>query len=173
MTTTVNSHRQSTGASPRIKQVTWHDPLDTARVATTLSGLDFLESIQRGQTPPPPIAALLNFEIVEVQKGRVVFTCTIDESVYNPIGMVHGGLVCTLADTVIGCAVHSTLEAGVGYSSIDLSVSYLRPVSLTSGPLRATGDVTKVGQRVGFAAASITDVNDRVVATATGSCIIQ
>jgi uncharacterized protein (TIGR00369 family) len=111
--------------------------------------------------------------MVEIEPGRVVFECELDESVYNPIGMVHGGLAWTLADTVIGCAVHTTLEAGVAYTSIDLNVSYLRPVTLASSPVRATGLVTKPGRRVAFASAEIVDSAGKLVATATGSCLIM
>lgn len=123
--------------------------------------------------PPPPIASLLGFAVCELEVGRVVFECTPDQSHYNPIGMVHGDLVCTLADTVIGCAVHTTLDQGFTYTSIDLSVSYLRPVTGSSGVLRATGRVTKPGRRVAFAAADIVDGTDKVVATATGSCLVM
>src|SRR5450756_902348 len=121
-------------------------------------GIDFLGAMQRGEVPPPPIALLLDFAICELEVGRVVFECTPDQSHYNPIGMVHGGLVCTLADTVIGCAVHTTLDLGLTYTSIDLNVSYLRPVTGSSGVLRATGRVTKPGRRVAFAAADIVRV---------------
>jgi uncharacterized protein (TIGR00369 family) len=85
---------------------------------------------------------------------------------------VHGGLVCTLLDTATGCAVHSTLAAGVSYASIDLSVSYLRAVTVDSGELRATGIATKVGRRVGFAEARVTDAKGHEVATATSSLLI-
>jgi uncharacterized protein (TIGR00369 family) len=105
--------------------------------------------------------------------GRVVFECEPDESAYNPIGVVHGGLVCTLADTVAGCAVHTTLDAGVAYTSIDLNVSYLRPVTKDSGVLRATGRVTKPGRRVAFSSAEIADQAGKIVATATSSLLVM
>ena len=136
-------------------------------------GIDFLEAIRTGVLPPPPIGSLLGFTMEELEIGRVVFSCTPDESLYNPIGMVHGGLVCTLAEIVDGCAVHTTLEAGFTYTSIDLSVSYLRPVTSASGALRATGRVTKPGRRVAFAEAEIVDGLGKVVATATGSCLVM
>ena len=95
-----------------------------------------------------------------------------DESVYNPIGLVHGGLLCTLADSVAGCAVHTTLDAGVGYTSIDITVNFLRPVTLESGRLRATGVVTKAGRKVALAAVEIHDSSDKLVATASSNCLI-
>jgi uncharacterized protein (TIGR00369 family) len=161
------------GAPPSAKIVEWYDPKITAAAAFQISGLEFLRAIRDGKLPPAPIASLLGFRPVEVDPGRVVFEVTPDESVYNPIGTVHGGLVCTLADTVAACAVHSTLEAGVAYTSIDLNVSYTRPVTRDSGTLRAVGTVVKPGRRVAFSRADITDAAGKVVATATSSCLIM
>ncbi|MGD0312625.1 MAG: PaaI family thioesterase [Acidimicrobiales bacterium] len=138
-----------------------------------MSGLDFLRALQNGTLPPAPIASLFLMVPTEVDDGLVVFECRPDESAYNPIGVVHGGLVCTLADTVTGCAVHSTLESGVSYTSVDINVSYLRPVTRHSGVLRATGRVAKRGRRVAFAAAEIEDGDGRVVATATSTCLVM
>jgi uncharacterized protein (TIGR00369 family) len=138
-----------------------------------MSGLHFIRAIRDGVVAPPPIASVFAFAITDVEVGRVVFECTPDQSAYNPIGVVHGGLVCTLADSVVGCAVHTTLEAGVAYTSIDLNVSYLRPVSVASGRLRAIGTVTKPGRRVAFASAEVLDAQGKVVATATSTCLVM
>jgi uncharacterized protein (TIGR00369 family) len=159
--------------TPASKLVQWYDPAITAAAASTMSGLDFLRAIMDGKLPPAPIASLFGFRPVEVEKGYVVFEGTPDESAYNPIGVVHGGLVCTMADTVAACAVHSTLDAGVAYTSIDLNVSYTRPVTRDSGTLRAVGTIVKPGRRVGFSRAEITDGSGKVVATATSSCLIM
>ena len=172
--TAVSDGGQSWGP-PRAKTVEWYDPAITAAEAggTGLSGLEFLRAIRDGKLPPAPIAALMGFRPVEVEPGRVVFEGTPDESVYNPIGMVHGGYVCTLADTVAACAVHTTLEAGTLYTSIDLNVSYTRKVTRDSGTLRAVGTVVKPGRRVAFCRADILDATGKVVATATSSCLIM
>ena len=168
------SEEQGWGA-PRAKTVQWYDPTITAAAAagSGLSGLEFLRAIRDGKLPPAPIAALMGFRPVEVEPGRVVFEGTPDESVYNPIGMVHGGYVCTLADTVAACAVHCTLEAGTIYTSIDLNVSYTRKVTRDSGTLRAVGTVVKPGRRVAFCRADIFDGAGKVVATATSSCLVM
>ncbi|HEX4831254.1 MAG TPA: PaaI family thioesterase [Trebonia sp.] len=158
--------------APSSKVVQWHDPMITAAAALGLSGLEFLRAIRDGKLPPPPIAALMGFEPAEVEEGYIVFEGTPDESVYNPIGTVHGGFVCTLADTAAACAVHTTLAAGIGYTSIDLNVSYTRPVTRDSGRVRAIGEIVKPGRRVAFAKAEILDGNGKVVATATSSCLI-
>jgi uncharacterized protein (TIGR00369 family) len=159
--------------APAAKTVQWYDPKITAEAAARMAGLDFLRAIRDGLLPPPPIASLLGFAATELERGYVVFEGTPDESVYNPIGTVHGGLVCTMADTVAACAVHTTLEAGVGYTSIDLNVSYTRPVTRDSGRLRAIGTVVKPGRRVAFSRAEILDGAGKVVATATSSCLIM
>ncbi len=159
--------------TPAAKIVEWYDPMITAAAARRLPGLEFLRAIMDGTLPPPPIASLHGFRPVEIEAGRVVFEGTPDESVYNPIGVVHGGLVCTLADTVAACAVHTTLPAGVGYTSIDLNVSYTRPVTRDSGSLRAVGTVVKPGRRVAFSRAEIFDAAGKVVATATSSCLVM
>jgi uncharacterized protein (TIGR00369 family) len=158
---------------PRSRTVTWYEPMATATAGATMSGLELLTAMNNGTLPPAPIAALFRMRIAEIENGRVVFECEPDESAYNPIGVVHGGLVCTLADTVAGCAVHSTLDAGVAYTSIDINVSYLRAVTSQSGVLRATGEVTKRGRRVSFATAEVVDGNGKVVATATSSCLVM
>jgi uncharacterized protein (TIGR00369 family) len=157
---------------PRSRTVTWHDPMITAAGAAQRSGLETMEAIRDGVLPPAPIAALVQMGITSVAEGRVEFTCAVDESVYNPIGVVHGGLVCTMLDTVAGCAVHTTLPAGVGYTSIELKVSYLRAVQLSSGPLTAIGRVVKPGRRVAFAEGEVLDASGRTVATASSSLLV-
>ncbi len=157
---------------PRSRTVTWHDPMVTAAGALQRTGLETLEAVRDGILPPPPIAVLMQMGITSLEAGRVEFTCAVDESVYNPIGVVHGGLVCTVLDTVAGCAVHTTLPAGVGYTSIELKVNYLRAVHATSGPLTAVGTVVKPGRRVAFAEGEVRDAAGQTVATATSSLLV-
>ncbi len=157
---------------PRSRTVTWHDPMITAAGALQRSGLATMEAIRDGVLPPPPIAKLMQMGITALAEGRVEFTCVVDESVYNPIGVVHGGLVCTLLDTVAGCAVHTTLPAGVGYTSIELKVNYLRAVHASSGTLTAIGRVIKPGRRVAFAEGEVLDAAGRSVATASSSLLV-
>jgi uncharacterized protein (TIGR00369 family) len=158
---------------PRSKEITWFDPMSAATAGATLPGVEHLERMMRGELPPPPIAAHFNMRLVGVTPGEVTFTCDPDESAYNPIGLVHGGLVCTLLDSVLGCAVQSTLPAGVGYTSIELKVNYLRPVQGDTGQLRARGWVTKPGRRVAFSEGDVRDPAGKVVATASGTCLVM
>jgi uncharacterized protein (TIGR00369 family) len=169
--TTTETTPESWG-DPRSRTVTWHDPMVTAAGGLQRSGLETMQAIRDGILPPPPIAMLMQMGITDLEEGRVEFTCAVDESVYNPIGVVHGGLVCTLLDTVAGCAVHTTLPAGVGYTSIELKVNYLRAVHATSGPLTAIGRVIKPGRRVAFAEAEVLDAAGRSVATASSSLLV-
>jgi uncharacterized protein (TIGR00369 family) len=157
----------------RTKTVTWHDPMVNATAATSLSGLDFLYAVRDGALPRPPIAQLMGFTLVEVGPGLAVFECTPDESLYNPIGVVHGGLVCTLSDSAAGCAVQTSLAAGVAYTSIDINVTYLRPVTKDSGLIRATGRLTKPGRKVAYATVEVTDRVGKMLAQATSSCLIM
>ncbi|MGA2835686.1 MAG: PaaI family thioesterase [Acidimicrobiales bacterium] len=159
--------------APRSKVVSWYDPSVIAAAVSTMGGLDLLRALRAGGLPPPPMASLLGMAIWEIEPGRVVFEYEPDESVYNPIGMVHGGVVCTLADTVIGCAVHTTLGPGVGYTSIDLQVGYLRPLTVATGVIVATGLVVKPGRRVAFARAEVADGDGRLLAEASGTCLIM
>jgi uncharacterized protein (TIGR00369 family) len=152
--------------------VEWHDPHLTASAGQSMSGLEFLGALMRGELAPAPIAQLMRFRPIELEVGRVVFAADPDESVYNPIGVVHGGYVATLADTVAACAVHSTLDAGQGYTSIDLNLRYLRPVTHESGTLIATGTILKPGRRVAVAEAEIVDGAGKLVASATSSCLV-
>jgi uncharacterized protein (TIGR00369 family) len=163
---------QPSWGEPRSRTVTWYDPHALAGAGKGLAGVDFLRSVAAGELPGAPIAALIGSRIAEIEVGRVVFSCTPDESAYNPIGVVHGGLVCTLLDSAIGCAVHSTLPAGTSYTSTSITVNYLRAVTSGSGELRAEGRVTKPGRRMAFADATVVDGAGRIVATATGSCLV-
>lgn len=156
----------------RSKTVSWHDPLASAEQGRRLSGIEHLRAVRDGVLPPAPISGLLGFGIASVDEGDVVFTCTPDESAYNPIGVVHGGLVCTLLDSVAGCAVQSTLPLGTGYTSLEIKVSYVRPVHAGSGELRAHGWVARRGRRVSFAEGDVRTPDGKVVATATSTCLV-
>jgi len=171
-TDTTAEPRPGWGAE-RSRTITWNDPAPALEISRTMDGLAYLEGLRDGSYPPPPIAQLLGMRIESVARGEVVFTVEPHESQYNPLGVVHGGVACTVLDTVVGCAVHSTLEQGWAYTSIDLTVSYLRPFTLATGPLRVTGRVVKPGRRVAFTEAVATDAAGREIATATSSLLVM
>lgn len=154
------------------KTITWVDPLPQAALARTMSGLDYLQAIIDGDIPGAPIASHINMEFVSVETGIAVMAATPDESHYNPIGSVHGGFFATLLDSVCGCAVQTTLPAGVAYTSLDLTVSFLRGITVGTGRVVATGRVTKPGSRAAFVEADIKDADGRLLATATSTCLV-
>jgi uncharacterized protein (TIGR00369 family) len=119
----------------RSKTVSWNDPATLAAGAGALPGREFLQAIIDGRLPPPPIANLIGARLVSFEDGEAVFRCTPDESTYNPIGMVHGGLLCTLLDSAAGCAVHTRLPAGTGYGTIEIKVSFLEPLQADAGEI--------------------------------------
>jgi uncharacterized protein (TIGR00369 family) len=114
----------------------------------------------------------LGITFVDAEQGRVVFALTPAGWHYNPLGTVHGGVLATLLDTATGCAVHSTLPAGVGYTSMDLTTRFLRPVTLASGTLRCEGRLISQGRRAAVAEARIEDERGRLVAHATSTCLL-
>ncbi|AWB93865.1 PaaI family thioesterase [Aeromicrobium chenweiae] len=154
------------------RTISWVDPRPQAEQALTMSGLDYLRAMQEGTIPPPPIASHIGLEVVDVAEGLAVMAATPDESHYNPIGSVHGGFSATLLDSVCGCAVQTTLPAGTAYTSLDLSVSFLRAITADTGRVVATGRVTKPGSRAAFVEAEIRDAGGRLLATATSTCLV-
>lgn len=154
------------------KTITWVDPRPQAAQALTMPGIDYLRAILAGDIPGAPIASHINMDFVSVDPGVVVMGATPDDSHYNPIGSVHGGFFATLLDSVCGCAVQTTLPAGTGYTSLDLSVSFLRGITVETGRVTATGRVTKPGSRAAFVEADIKDADGRLLATATSTCLV-
>jgi uncharacterized protein (TIGR00369 family) len=165
-------HAPASWGDARQKTVTWYDHQVGLAAMPTMTGLEYMRAMQDGTLPPPPISALMGMELISVDQGEVVFGCTPDASAYNPIGVIHGGLVCTLLDSVVGCAVHTTLPAGTGYTSLEIKVSYLRAVHADGGSLRATGRVTKPGKRAAFAEGEVHDAQGRLVATTTSTFLV-
>jgi uncharacterized protein (TIGR00369 family) len=159
-------------ATERTRTIRWDDPMIGAARAATMTGIDYLQAMIDGEVPPPPIVALMDMTLTSVAKGTATFVCEPNESHYNPIGSVHGGFVCTALDSAAGCAVQTTLPAGVGYTSLEIKVSYLRAVSATTGALTVVGTVVKPGSRVAFAEAVVTDSEGRVVATASSTLLV-
>ena len=156
----------------RSLSVEWTDPGALAAAGRSMSGLDFLRAIRDGKLPPPPIAMLLGFRLTEVEPGHAVFECTPGEQHYNPIGVVHGGLAMTLADSAMGCAVQSCLPAGVAWTTLELKINLVRALTLDSGTVRCEGTVIHVGRRVATAEARLVDGRGRLCAHATTTCMV-
>ncbi|MCO5108738.1 MAG: PaaI family thioesterase [Burkholderiaceae bacterium] len=135
-------------------------------------GLDFLERIGRGEIPSPPIMQTLDFVPVEAERGRMVFQGTPKPDYYNPIGSVHGGYIATLLDSALGCAVHTMLERGYGYTTLELKVNYVRALTDKTGPVRAEAHVVNVSRQVGVAQGRLFDAAGRMYAWGSTTCLI-
>ncbi len=160
-------------APPRRRTVEWADPLATAGAARGRTGLQFLEALQAGEVPPPPIVALLGIEMAAVAEGTVTMRMPAGEYLYNPLGTVHGGAIATLLDTVMGCAVHSVLPAGRSYTTLEIKVNYLRPITARSGIATATGTIVHAGRRQAVAEGRVLDAAGRLCATASTTCLVM
>ncbi len=160
------------GKEARMRTVSWEDPRALAEAGRDLSGLEYLGKIVAGELPRPPIGALMNFNITELSEGRAVFTVEPAEYHYNPIGVVHGGLAATLLDSAMGCAVHSTLPAGAGYTTLEIKVNYIRPMTAETGLVRCEAKVIHVGGRTATAEGRLEDERGKLYAYGTTTCII-
>ena len=158
--------------SPRHRAVCWDDPAASAEAAGRLAGLSFLEAIRDGRLPAPPVGQLVGFTLTEVERGRAMVQCEPSESPYNPIGTVHGGVISTLLDSALSCAVHTTLPAGTSYTTAELKVNFVRAVVVGTGRLRAEGRVIHAGSRLATAEARLTDAAGELYAHAVGTCLI-
>jgi len=156
----------------RERVIRWEEPVAAAQAARTMSGLEALRAIRDGGVSQPPIAVLMNIWLTDIEEGRVVFEGDPAEYHYNPIGVVHGGFALTIADSALGCAVHSMLPAGVGYTSTDIQLRYIRAITKDTGRVRCEARTLHVGRTTGVSEARLTDANGKLLATATMACAI-
>ena len=162
-----------THASARTRTFSWEDPAATASAGLKLAGLDYILAIVQGLLPPPPIAQLLGFQIIEADEGRAVFAMEPAEWMYNPLGSVHGGVAATILDSCMGCAVHTTLAAGVGYTTTDLQVRYIRAIGDDTGRVLAEGRVVHSGKRTATAEGHLfAESDERLLAHGTTGCVV-
>ena len=154
--------------------VQWQDPMAMASMAMDMAGLQYMKAVMNGEVSPPPIAVLMNMAPTEVEEGRAIFSALPGEEHYNPIGVVHGGFMATLLDSVAGCAVHTTLALGEAYTTLTLEVKNLRPLTRDTGMVRAEGEVTYRGRRQATADARLFAADTgKLLATATSTCLIM
>lgn len=156
----------------RTRVVHWEDPAPALQAGRTLSGLAYLKAIQAGEIAPPPIAALLGMWLSEASEGRVVFAAEPGECHYNPLGIVHGGLAATLLDSALGCVVLSMLPMGSTFTTLELKVNYLRPMSAETGTVYAEGNIIHLGGRIATAEGRLTDAGGKLYAHGTTTCMI-
>jgi uncharacterized protein (TIGR00369 family) len=157
----------------RSRTFSWDDPTEVHANLRRLSGLEFLTRVLNGELPPPPMARLMNIRLSEVAKGRVVFEGTPEEYHYNPLGVVHGGMAATLLDSALGCCVNSHLEAGDFYTTLELKINYLRPITLETGRVRAIATTVHIGRTTAVVEGRVVDELDRIYAYASSTCLVR
>jgi uncharacterized protein (TIGR00369 family) len=135
-----------------------------------MTPLQMLEATQRGEIPPPPVATLIGLELLAVEKGRTLFRLSAGQRHHNPMGTLHGGILCDLADAAMGSAMATTLEGGQSYTTLELAINFLKPIR--SGVLTAEGRVVKRGRRVGLTECDVLDENGSLGARAKSTCLV-
>jgi uncharacterized protein (TIGR00369 family) len=135
-------------------------------------GLDYLRRILAGESPNVPIGDTLGFRMVEAEKGRVALVGRPDERSYNLIGSVHGGWTASILDSAMALACISLLEAEQSFTTIDIRINYLRPLTVETGEVRAEGAVLQGGRRLSYCEAKLLDGAGKLIAHGTGSCLI-
>ena len=157
----------------RTRTLEWSDPVATAAAGAEMAGLDYLRAVIAGELGRPPISITMNMAPIELEEGRAVFAGEPGEEHYNPIGVVHGGYAATILDSALGCAVHTTLPAGVGYTSLGLEVKYVRPITRDTGRVLCEANVLYRGRRQATAEASLVAADSgKLLAHGVATCMI-
>ena len=146
--------------------------MSTAALERTTSGVEFLRRIAAGEVPGVPIGDTLGFRLVEAEKGFVALLGRPDKRAYNLIGSVHGGWAASIIDSALALSVLSSLEADQGFTTVDIRVNYLRPLTVETGEVRAEGRVMQAGRRLAYSEAKLLDANGKLICHGTGSCLI-
>jgi uncharacterized protein (TIGR00369 family) len=157
----------------RTRTITWADPMEAPRAGVGRTGLELLRDMFSGKVPSPPITATMGFVGVEVDEGKAVFEGEPGEHLYNPIGVVHGGFAMTLLDSAMGCAVHSTLQAGERYTTLEVTTNFVRPITVDTGRVRCEGAVIHRGGTVATAEGRLFAMDTgKLLAHGTTTCLI-
>jgi len=156
----------------RSRTVDWEDPTAMAAKGQAMAGLDYLRAIIAGEIPSPPIVKLMGIVMASAEPGLVKMVLPIGEYLYNPIGSVHGGVAATLLDSVMGCAVHTLLPRGRAYSTLEIKINYLRPMTDALAEVTAEGRVVNLGRKAAFAEGKIVDAAGKIYATGSTTCAV-
>lgn len=150
----------------------WEDTAKGIEAITGISGLDYLNAMYAGTLPLSPLVKTLDFKVNSIEKGKVIFSFSPQEFHYNPLGSVHGGVISALLDSAMGCTLHSVLEAGSGYTTLELKTNFLKAITIKTGLLKATGKILHIGSRTALLEAEIRDDAGKVYAHGTSTCMI-
>ena len=157
----------------RSRTISWTDPARARFRLRDRDGYAQLREMASGAAAPPPAAALIGMKMDKVERGRVVFSVVADEMHENPMGTMHGGIIATLVDSAMACAVFSMLPAGTAYTTLELKTNYVRPIVQTTGVVRAEGRVVHLGRSVATTEATVRDEHGTLYAHATSTCMIK
>jgi len=149
-----------------------HTGVITQAEMAALSGVAFFKAVRDGHLPHPPLTALIPMQVIEIEAGRMAWATRPPARFVNPMGQVHGGYAMTVLDSALGCAVHSALPAGRGYTTIEAKVNMTRPIPQEGAVLRAEGWLITLGGRVATSEAKLTDARGRVLAFGTSTCLV-
>lgn len=155
------------------RTIEWEDPEAGFEAVKNMSGMDYLNAMSAGSLPLSPLVRTLDFQVESIERGKVVFSFIPQGFHYNPIGSVHGGVLSSLLDSAMGCTLHSVLEAGSIYTTLELKVNFLKAATIHSGKLFATGNLIHSGKTTALAEAKITDEHGKVFAHGTSTCLIK
>ena len=156
----------------RSRTITWNEPSTLAEALRTLSGIELLRRVADGEFPTPSIAATIGFRLAEADEGRAVFEGGWGEHLLNPAGTLHGGWYGLVLDSAMGCAVHTTLPAGIGYTTLEYKVNITRGITADTGLLRIEGWVVHRGRRTATAEGRVVDAAGKVYAHGSETCLI-
>ena len=153
-------------------------PLSNEEASTTraerqkLTGLEYMRQVMTGEVRPSGMGQLMNFKLVEVSEGRAVFTIQPDERHYNGLGIAHGGLAATLLDSATGCAINTMMPAGRIFTTLEMKINYVRPMTRETGEVRCEANVIHLGGRVATAEGRIVDCDGKLYAHGTATCML-
>lgn len=167
--TASDTHELFSPTLRRERVVDWQAPGPVARAAMGLSGMDAMQAIRDGRLPPPPLAKLIGFRMSIVEPGRIVMELDPREDLENTIGLLHGATAAALLDTAMGCAISTKLAAGQGSVTLDLKLTYLRPLSVRSGTIAAEGKLIKLGRQTSYTEGFVRDGKGDLAVHATAT----
>jgi uncharacterized protein (TIGR00369 family) len=157
----------------RTRTITWDDPMDALTRGAGLSGLEFIQALFDGTLPRPPITETMGFTGGTAEEGKVTFIGEPGEYLYNPIGVVHGGFAMAILDSAMGCAVHTTMAVGEAYTTLEVKVNFVRPITLETGPVRCDGTVVHRGGTIATAEGRlIAERTGKLLAHGTTTCLV-
>ncbi len=156
----------------RTRTYSWQDPIAGSKKGLQMSGMDYLTAISNNELPVPPIMNTLDIQIGSIEPGKAIFVFEPKEFHYNPLGTVHGGVITTILDSSMGCSLHSTLPKGTGYTTLELKVNFLRPITTKTKKLTCIGKVINAGNKTALTEAQRIDETGKIYGHGVSTCML-